>query len=173
MEKNKINFSAIDFECATGKRFSACSVAIVQVRNAEIVEQWSSLIQPPNNYYSQMCIDVHGMTPQDTVFAKPFNIVYPEIKKRIDNRAVVAHNAQYDRSVFNTCYEYYNINDDIKLTDKWYCTYRSYRFFVKEKNTKLNELCKKYNIDLDHHNALSDAVGCAKLFIHYLINHIK
>ena len=173
MENQKINFAAIDFECATGKRFSACSVAIVQVREAEIIECWSSLIQPPNNYYSQMCIDVHGMTPQDTVFAKPFNLIYPDIKERIDGVSVVAHNAQYDRSVFDACREFYNINDDIVLTDKWYCTYRSFRLYVKEKKLKLNELCAKYNIQLNHHDALSDSIACAKLFIYYLQNYIK
>ena len=172
MDKNKINFAAIDFECATGKRFSACSVAIVQVRSAEIVETWSTLIKPPNNYYSQMCIDVHGMTPQDTVYSKPFPLIYPDIKKRINNRPVVAHNSKYDRAVFDQSKEYYNINDDLVLSEKWYCTCRLYKYQLKEPTAKLNELCKKYKIELQHHDALSDTIACAKLFINYLEKHV-
>lgn len=39
-----------------------------------------------------------------------------------------------------------------------HCTYKIYR-------EALGSLCEKYRIELDHHNALSDAHACAKLFM--------
>lgn len=47
-----LNFIAIDFETATGKRASICEVGICAVRNGEIAETRSWLIQPENNLYS-------------------------------------------------------------------------------------------------------------------------
>lgn len=171
MDDNKIRFNAIDFETATGLRASACSVAIVRVENAEIVDTWSTLIKPPNNYYSQMCIDVHGMCPSDTIDAAPFYKVYPEIVRRINGMPIVAHNEVFDRSVFYAGRDLIKATDELNLTEKWYCTYRLYKK-IHGKNLKLNELCERYNITLNHHEAISDAIACAHLFINYLRNHV-
>ena len=43
------------------------------------------------------------------------------------------------------------------------CTYQIYK-------ASLANLCKEYNIDLNHHNALSDAMACAKLYQLHLEN---
>ena len=40
------DFAAIDFETATGKRASICEVGICVVRNGEIIETKSWLVQP-------------------------------------------------------------------------------------------------------------------------------
>ena len=46
---DKLNFIAIDFETATGKRASICEVGICVVRNGEIIETKSWLVQPEDN----------------------------------------------------------------------------------------------------------------------------
>jgi DNA polymerase-3 subunit epsilon len=68
-----MNFTAIDFETATGKRDSACAVGIVTVENGAITEEYYSLIQPPGNEYFGMNIAVHGIHPQDTQGAPTFH----------------------------------------------------------------------------------------------------
>jgi DNA polymerase-3 subunit epsilon len=45
-----MTFTAIDFETATA--FHPCSVGIVTVENGVIVDEFVSLIKPPNNLYS-------------------------------------------------------------------------------------------------------------------------
>ena len=47
--KNGLNFIAIDFETATPKRASICEVGICVVRNGEVVETRSWLVQPQEN----------------------------------------------------------------------------------------------------------------------------
>lgn len=74
-----MTFTAIDFETATA--FHPCSVGIVTVQNGVIVDEFVTLIKPPNNQYSPFTIAVHGIRPRDTVNAKSFLEVYPEIKK--------------------------------------------------------------------------------------------
>ncbi len=94
-----MTFTAIDFETATA--YHPCSVGIVTVENGIIVDEFVTLIKPPNNQYSPFTIQVHGIHPRDTMNAKTFLQVFPEIKKRLQNRIVVAHNESFDRNVLS------------------------------------------------------------------------
>ena len=51
-----INFIAIDFETATGKRASICEAGICVVRDGEIVETRSWLVRPQGN---RMILSIH------------------------------------------------------------------------------------------------------------------
>lgn len=160
-----MNFTAIDFETATGKRSSACAVGIVTVENGAITEKYYSLIQPPENNYFRMNIAVHGIRPHDTVNAPTFDILYPEIRARLQDRIIVAHNEVFDRSVLKRTMEYYDLYyGEIGLAERWECTMRIYKAkgFVPY---KLNSCCARLGIPLKHHEALSDAIGCAKLYL--------
>lgn len=71
-----MNFTAIDFETATGKRNSACAVGIVTVENGKIIDEFHTLIQPPDNKYNYHNIQVHGITSYETKNAPKFKEVY-------------------------------------------------------------------------------------------------
>ena len=60
-----INFAAIDFETANGKRTSVCSVGVVIVREGKITNKIYRLIRPCPNYYTQWTTAVHGLTYAD------------------------------------------------------------------------------------------------------------
>lgn len=160
-----MNFTAIDFETATGKRSSACAVGIVTVENGVITEEYYSLIQPPDNAYIHWNIAVHGIQPQDTAHSPTFSDVYPEIKKRLHGRTLVAHNESFDRSVLKRTMEHYALDyTELGLADRWECTMRIYKAkgFVPY---KLDACCHQLGIPLKHHEALSDAIGCAHLYL--------
>lgn len=159
------SFVAIDFETATGKRNSACSVGIVTVKNGEIVEEFHALIKPPNNVYNWHNIQVHGITENDTVNSPNFKQIYPEIKKRLFNKIIVAHNESFDRGVLSHTMEMFGLNySDLRLKSKWECTMKIYRA-KGYKPAKLDFCSARHNIELQHHDALSDARACAKLFL--------
>ena len=162
-----MNFTAIDFEYAVGQD-TACSVGIVTVENGEIVEEYHQLIQPPDNRYTHWTTNVHGLSSVDTRNAPLFPEVYPEIKKRLDDRLVVAHNIGTDRSVLLKCMSRYEIEHNDLSIKNWECTLKIYR----KKGFKpcdLNTLCSHFDIELNHHEALSDARACAMLYM----KHIK
>ena len=69
-----INFTAIDFETATGKRASICEAGICVVRDGKIQETRSWLVRPQGNYYSYWNIQVHGIRPVDTRDAPEFRV---------------------------------------------------------------------------------------------------
>lgn len=152
----KNTFTAIDFETADGKRWSICQVGLVRVENGVITDELSILVQPPNNFYWNWFIEIHGITPEITRNELPFELVWPLVERFIKNQAVVAHNGfSFDFNVLAKTLEYYGIE---KPEYEKHCTYRLYR-----KN--LATLCKEYNISLNHHDALSDARACANLFL--------
>ena len=90
-------FTAIDFETAVNHHI--CAVGIVMVENGKIIDEFSALIQPPNNEYNWHNVHVHGITENDTANTPFFDKVYPEIKKRLAGRTIVAHNESFDRGV--------------------------------------------------------------------------
>ncbi len=153
------SFTAIDFETAHPKPWSICQVGLVRVEDMKITKQINLLVQPPDNYYWNKFIGIHGISPNDTIKAPTFNLVWPEIELYIKENHVVAHNGlSFDFPCLNQTLEYYNI--EVPDYHK-HCTYRIYR-------EGLAKLCRKYVIKLNHHDALSDARACAQLFIMYL-----
>lgn len=158
-----MNFTAIDFETATG--YHPCSVGIVTVQNGIIVDEFVSLIKPPNNEYNPFTIRVHGIYPKDTINAKSFRQVFPEIERRLKNRVVVAHNESFDRNVLLKSMALHGLQyEDLNIAPKWECTVKIYKA-KGLKPTKLSDCCREMKIQLNHHEALSDARACAKLYM--------
>lgn len=183
MENNKLsNFVAIDYETSTSYRHSICQVAIVTVIGGKIVNKFSTNVRPPNNEYNQRNIAIHGIHPYHTKDSPSYDTVFlkhilPEIEKvrKLNDFNVpymVAHNAGFDRSVFNKSLEYFKLNEigviEHGSASVWACTHQLY---VKKgfESTKLNILCKHFSIPLQHHNALSDTLACTYLYLRHLI----
>ena len=115
------NFIAIDFETATGKRASICEIGICVVRNGEISETRSWLVQPEDNLYSYWNMQCHGITPEDTENSPSFPEVWEEIERLFldDFDTLVAHNATFDRSCLEHSAQLYNLH----LPElQWQCT---------------------------------------------------
>ncbi|WP_299983746.1 3'-5' exonuclease [Desulfobacula sp.] len=160
-----MNFTAIDFETATWERYSACAVGIITVEDDKIIDEYDSLIQPPDNEYSYYNTNVHGITENDTFNALFFPDIYPEIKKRLQGKTIVAHNESFDRSVLQKTMEYYDLDySELNILNPWKCTLKIYRA-KGYKPATLDICCKRQGIKLNHHEALSDARGCAMLYL--------
>ena len=158
-----MDFTAIDFETAIGKRWSICQVGIVRVENGRIINKISRLVRPPNNEYSEWNTRVHGITPTDTIDSPTFLEIWSEIKPYIENKLVVAHNSDFDIDCLNKTLEYYNIPKPRFEID---CTFR-------RTGQKLDNLCEAFDIELEnHHDAECDAIACAEIYIK-LINNVE
>ncbi|MFN8284709.1 MAG: 3'-5' exonuclease [Chitinophagales bacterium] len=168
-----MTFTAIDFETATYKPHSACAVGIVTVEHGIITDAYSTLIQPPENFYSYHNIRVHGITSKHTYNTPTFDELYPEIYKRLLHKNIVAHNESFDRSVLRGCISHYGLSSKgLSLHKQWQCTVKLYRSLGYWHN-KLSDCCARLNIPLNHHDALSDARACALLYLNYLQNHAE
>lgn len=149
-------FTAIDFETAQGSRNSICQIGLVHIRNGNIVHEADILVQPPGNYYWGSFSDIHGITPAKTASAPTFNKVWAEVEPYFKGQHVVAHNGfGFDFQVLDKTLQYYDLQTPSYIK---HCTYRLY-------GEALKSLCVRYGIKLNHHNALSDALACAQLFM--------
>ena len=158
------NFVAIDFETANERRDSACAVGLVRVEQNRIVDREYRLINPMD-YFRRFCVDCHGITQEDVENEPTFDRVWKDLKymlKGID--FLVAHNAPFDRAVLEATCGYF----DIKPPGlPFQCTLSlSRQLWPGLGNHQLSTVCQHLKVDLDHHHALSDAEGCAKIMIH-------
>jgi DNA polymerase-3 subunit epsilon len=149
-------FTALDFETAQHARNSICQVGLVCFEAGKIVREINLLVRPPNNYYRYDFIDIHGITPDDTADAPTFAAVWPQLEPYIAGQRVVAHNGpRFDFSVLRHTLAHYGLTEP---TYEGICTLSIY-------GRSLKILCAEYGIELDHHDALSDARACARLYL--------
>lgn len=159
-----MNFAAMDFETANAKRASACSLALVIVRNNQVTHEFYSLINPETDF-SWRNINVHGIHKQDVANAPTFPELWDHIAPLFTaNKLVVSHNASFDNSVLKRTLERYDLLLPHYLTLDTLKT--SKQFYPQMVNHKLNTVCDELHIELEHHhNALDDSVACANILL--------
>lgn len=158
-------FTSIDFELATSDYNSVCAVGLVSVVDGVIVNEYYSLVQPPENKYMWQTTRVHGIKAKDTVNAPTFLEIFPAILPLVFGQKMVAHNEELDRKVLRRCMQYYGlVYEDLGLQEKWDCTSKIYKQLGFAK-TKLSVVCAIMEIQLNPHDALSDARASAELFL--------
>ena len=67
-----LDFVALDFETANKFKNSACSLAVITVKDGQIIKKAYSLIKPPFMSFDDECIEIHGdcKTLSDIKFTK-------------------------------------------------------------------------------------------------------
>ena len=158
-----LNFIAIDFETANNERVSACSVGLVRVEDGKIVAKESRLINPQTYFLADFTDNVHGITANDVKDAPLFDDVWGKLSPLLENTDfIAAHNASFDSSVLYKCCEKFKIKPPVQ---KFVCTLNVSRKCWKLNPAALNNVCDHLGIELNHHEALSDATACAKIMI--------
>ena len=159
-----MDFVAIDFETANGKRDSACSLALTVVQNNQIVDELYSLIKPESDFFWRN-IQIHGIKPEMVADSPKFNELWPHIQQFFGpDQIVVAHNARFDNSVLKKTLEHYQLPEPHYLSLDTLATSRA--FYKGLPNYRLNTVCDALNIKLEHHhNALDDCEACANILL--------
>ena len=157
----KSKFLALDFETANYNSDSACSIGLVRVENQKIVESVSHFIKPPSNHF--VFSYIHGVSWKDVAKEKSFGELWSKIKYLFEDiDFLIAHNIGFDKKVLHACCDTYKV----KLPELDYkCTMKLSRDLWQLRPTKLSDVCSHFKIKLNHHEALSDALGCAQIMI--------
>jgi len=157
------DFIAIDFETASNRYNSACSLGLAFVKNSKIIDQKYYLIKPPGKFVSYN-VKIHGLTEKDVSDAPTWEEIWPEINALTKNSLLIAHSAKFDISVLIACCNHYNFPlphfqyiDSIDLFRAAYPTHQkaSLDYCSHLLSIKLN----------NHHNAMEDAIACAQVAI--------
>ena len=90
-------FTAIDFETANPRHYSACQLGIALVEKGEIIEEKSWFIRPPTPTFT--FTDIHGITYNQVRDSLTFREIWAEVVPYIEGQIIAAHNARFDESV--------------------------------------------------------------------------
>jgi DNA polymerase-3 subunit epsilon len=154
-------FAAIDFETADYGRDSACAVAVIVAEAGDIIYKGYSMLRPPRRDF--VFSYIHGITWNDVKNEPTFKEFWPKMRplfKGVD--FIAAHNASFDRGVLYTCC----VEACVKPPPtNFLCTMKLARRLWNLRPTKLPDVCRHLGIDLNHHDASSDAMACAKIVL--------
>lgn len=155
---NPKTFTAIDFETMTAERSSACAIGLVKVVNGQIVQKYYSLINPIPDDRETDNSAVHGITREMVASAPKFIDIWPTIVKVTAGSILVSHNAEFDSAVWNEQLGFYGCTKNPSRF-QFLCTYEM-------TGLSLKDACAKHNIEIGHHHdALDDALACAKVLL--------
>jgi len=156
-------YVAFDVETPNAENNRMSSIGLTVIEDGEIKTSHYALIDP-ECYFSEFNSALTGIYPEDVEGARTFGEIWDDLRALIDNSVLVAHNAPFDMSVLAKCLKAYNIK--WKSTCRYICTCRLARtVFPELPNHKLNTLCDSLDIALEHHNAASDSLACAAIFL--------
>ena len=159
------DFAAIDFETANYRPTSICSVGVVVVREGEIVERFHHFIRPRPNYYTaRFTNEIHGISRAQTDQCPHFPEVWSKVEPVIEGLPLVAHNKMFDEGVLRKTFEAYDMDYP---EYEFHCTYHAARRTLPKMmigNYRLPTVCEFLGIEFtNHHDALADAEGCARI----------
>ena len=158
---NALDFVAIDFETADYGADSACAVGLVKVVNGEIVRQEHHFIRPPRRDFRFTYI--HGIEWRHVADKPTFQKLWPMLGDIFSGaRFLAAHNAPFDRGVLGACCAAAGLTPP---PQPFLCTVRLARKTWSLKPARLPNVCDYLGIELNHHEALSDAAACARIVL--------
>ncbi|MGL5540761.1 MAG: 3'-5' exonuclease [Erysipelotrichaceae bacterium] len=155
---------AIDFETANNASESACALGYALMQDGELLASEAFLIKPHPAYgmFYERNIAIHHITAQMVENEPSFLEVITRIAPLFEGAIVIAHNAEFDIRVLSSLCRLYQV----KLPPFQYaCTVRvGRRVFPSFPNHRLNTMADLLDIELDHHDARSDAMACLQIF---------
>jgi DNA polymerase-3 subunit epsilon len=160
------SFVAIDFETAAWG--AACAVGVVHFEDGTRIDQRYTLIDPKiaPQRWDRGAIRIHGIRPTDVAGAPSFSDIWPELLHYAACYPLVAHNAGFDIGVLRSELDRANLPAP---TIRYGCSMQLARAAWPRRgegspeNHKLSTLSEYLGIELDHHNALSDAAASGEI----------
>lgn len=162
----EFSFTALDFETANERRASACAVGVVQVRHGRIVGAWHSLLRPRELRVDWRNQQVHGISEADLRDAPSLADVWPRLLPYLYQQPVVAHNSAFDVSVLE-----HSLRDHDLPVPPFHCLCSvklAKAAWPELARHRLNHLADFFGLELQHHDALSDARACAEITLRAL-----
>ncbi len=174
------SFVAIDFETATWG--AACAVGIAHFEDGVKIDERYTLINPriSPRRWDYGAIRIHGIRPEDVRDAPTFEDIWPELIHYAACYPLIAHNANFDMGVLRSELARANLASP---SIRYGCSMQLARsawprrpkslpedatvaqITALPENHKLSTLSEYLGIELDHHNALSDAVACGQITV--------
>ena len=164
----KAAYAFIDCETADSTG-AICAIGLIYDPPEGQPEEYYTLVNPERPMQAEN-LAIHGITDEMVADAPTFPEIWPVLQKYLTGSVIVAHSALSADLFFlrSTMGRY-----GLELGEvRYLCTCRSAQKLMPElPNHRLDTLCAHFGIQLDHHNAMSDARGCRELFLRLSASH--
>jgi len=152
-------FVAVDVETANRDRGSICQIGLACFNRDGIEWQWSTLVNPECEFEMHN-IRIHRITPQHVIAAPKWPAVFACIADSLDGHLVASHTNFDEYALMEACQRYGLPPPEAQWFDSHALARRAWPEFRRH---GLAELCAAFEIELNHHDALSDAMACGRV----------
>jgi DNA polymerase III subunit epsilon len=148
--------ACVDLETTGGMaaHHRVIEVGVVLLEDGEIVEEWSTLVHPGMRIPS-MIASFTGIDDSMVADAPPFAAVAHEVRRRLEGRLFVAHNARFDYGFLRT--EFRRLG--VRFAAPVLCTVKLSRtLYAEHRRHNLDTLMERFSLPCTaRHRALGDA----------------
>ena len=159
-----MRLAGLDFETANGCPGSICAVGCGILHDGEPGETLERLVRPHRdvNWMDPFCQRVHGISASELEDAEEFPAIWPELRELLLSAdCVVIHNAPFDLGHLRAVLTRYDLSP---VRFPYVCSLSASRRALPElASHSLNCVAAYFDIRFRHHNALEDALTCAKI----------
>ncbi len=152
-----MRYLALDFETGNASPLSACALGASVFEDNQLVDEKISLIRPPEcvGRFHWGNVRVNHIKEKMVADAPSFAEVWEPLADIAEGSVIVCHNAMFDTNVLCSCLAHYGL----KMPEcRYLCTVKvSKRVWPELENHKLDTVSAALHIDLNHHEAGSDA----------------
>lgn len=157
-------YIVFDTETPNSRNDRMCQIGVSVVDGGDITESFVRLVDPECGY-DGFNVMLHGISEEVTNGSPCFAGLWEsELADVFSGGVLVAHNAPFDMAVLAKCLRAYGLEwrpraqyiDTVAM---------SRRAFPRLVNHKLDTLSAALGISLAHHDAGSDALACARIFL--------
>jgi DNA polymerase III subunit alpha, Gram-positive type len=136
-------------------------IGIIRFSMSGIIEQFESFVNPERDIPAENML-IHGITEEMVKDAPVVGDLLGKITEFIGDSPLVIQNPRFDLAFLDIAFKLRNLN--IPFLEAYDTVSLSKKTFPGMTDHRLQTLCKRLNIEIHHHRALSDAYGCMELF---------
>lgn len=159
-----MRLAGLDFETANGCAGSICAAGCAILHDGEPGEMRGWLVRPHRdlNWMDPFCQRVHGIGAAELDDAGEFPSIWPELRELLLSADyVVIHNAPFDLGHLRAALRLYGLPP---VRFSYVCSLSASRRALPElASHSLDRVAAYYGIRFRHHDALEDALACAKI----------
>lgn len=141
-------------------------IAAVKIDSDGKLHEFHTLVDPEIQI-PEFTIKIHGITDEDVTGAPKIAEVLPKLMDFIGHSSIVAHNALFDIGFLakeihlnQLSFSKNLVYDSCRMTRY---LFKKYMTDKKPENHRLSTLCDYFEIPLQHHQAMDDAMGSLRI----------
>lgn len=156
-------FIALDVETANSSPATICQIGLAWFEEGAIVDTWSTYVNP-NCEFRPINIRIHGIKPEMVESSPCFCDIADDLRRKFSQNVIV-HHTHFDRTALTQALEKHCLPDfECTWVDSSTVARRTWQKY-SVRGFGIADICSDLGIDLgDHHDALSDAIACGKIF---------